>query len=123
METNYNKARHTKIIGTIFIVLGSLSLISSFFAYNLIDFFHNTSWAENLIIIDFGFFSLHVPVRLFYFFPAFISIFGLLKLVAGLGLNNQKPWAEKLCIVLACFMIFNMPLGTAFAIYIFYVFV
>ena len=123
MSKNQQKEKHASIIGSIFIVLGSLSLMSSFFAFSFIDLFHHSSWANSLDIIDFGSFSIHEPIRLFYFFPAFISVFGLLKLIAGLGIKNNKPWAEKLSIILAFFMLFSAPLGTAFAIYIFYTFV
>lgn len=123
MSKSQQKEKHTRIIGSIFLVLGSLSLLGSFFAFNLVDFFHNSSWADELNVFDFEFFSVHEPTRLLYFFPAYISIFGLLKLIAGLGIMNYKPWAEKLSIVLGFFMFFNMPLGTAFAVYIFYTFV
>jgi hypothetical protein len=43
-----------------------------------------------------------------------VSLFGL---IAGFGLLNHQPWARYVAIVVAIFRLFNVPLGTIFAVY------
>lgn len=123
MTNQEQKARHTKIIGNIFIVFGSLTLIASLIAFNLIDFIQYTFLADEMEILDLGIFRIEEPLKLLYLLPSFVAFVGATKLVAGLGIINKKVWAETLSLVLAFFMIFNMPFGTAFAVYIFYTFI
>ena len=123
MTNQDQKARHTKIIGNIFIVFGSLTLIASIIAFNLIDFIQYTFLADEIEIIDLGLFRIDEPMKLLYFLPSFVAFVGAIKLAAGLGIVNKMVWAETLSLVLAFFMLFNMPFGTAFAVYIFYTFI
>ena len=117
------KARHTKIIGNIFIVFGSLTLIAALIAFNLIDFIQYTFLADEFEFIDLGILIIEEPMKLLYILPSFVAFVGITKLVAGLGIINKMIWAETLSLVLAFFMLFNMPFGTAFAVYIFYTFI
>lgn len=122
MDNQIQMQKHTKIIGNIFIILGSLSLIGSLLAFILIDIFQYSFIADEIEAIDLGILRIDEPIRLFYFLPGIISVFGALKLIAGLGVINKKPWAEGFSLFLAIFMFFNAPIGTAFAVYIFYTF-
>jgi hypothetical protein len=123
MTNQEQKARHTKIIGNIFIVFGSLTLIAALIAFNLIDFIQYTFLVDEVEIIDLGLFRIEEPMKLLYFLPLFVAFVGATKLVAGLGIINKIIWAETLSLVLAFFMLFNMPFGTGFAVYIFYTFI
>ena len=53
-----------------------------------------------------------------------ISVFLLLVsvpgLIAGVGLLKRAEWARILMLVVACFQLLNVPLGTALAIYTFW---
>lgn len=46
---------------------------------------------------------------------------GLPALIAGFGLLARKPWARPLTLVIAIFNLFAFPIGTALAIYQFWV--
>lgn len=48
------------------------------------------------------------------FFLTLVSVPGI---IGGLGLLMHKPWARVLVIVISIFGLFNIPLGTALAIY------
>lgn len=122
MRTQTNNSDHHKIIGSIFIVFGAFCLIASLFAYNILEFIFSLNmtdetyhWGSDVITID-------NPSRLFFIIPIITTVWACLQISAGLGVLKKQEWAEKLSMVLAIFMIFNMPLGTAFSIYIFYVF-
>ena len=123
METKTKRERFSKIIANIFIVWGTISILGATIAYNFIDIFYNSPLRDGLLEVDFEFLTIYDPFQFFYLIPSVIFFAGLLKLVAGLALRTEKIWAEKLSLVLAFFMLFSVPFGTAFAIFIFYTFV
>lgn len=123
MEVGPKREKYTRVIANIFIVIGILGLLSSSLIYNVFEFLEGSDYLEELDVIHLGVLTFHDPFRFFYVFPTLTFIFALLKLSAGLGLASKKPWAEKLSLVLAFFMLFSVPLGTAFAVFIFYTFV
>jgi hypothetical protein len=43
------------------------------------------------------------------------------SIVAGYGLLKWKEWARILTLILSCLAVFNFPLGTAIAVYSFWV--
>jgi len=47
----------------------------------------------------------------------FLVILSLPGLIGGFGLLQFKPWARVLVIVLSCFELLSVPLGTALGIY------
>ena len=49
-----------------------------------------------------------------------ISLFSIPFLLAGWGLLKRKRWGNALAVVTAALSIFNIPLGTALAIYTFW---
>lgn len=116
------KERHTRIIGKIFLVLGILVLVITSFSFNFIQL--TEGFLENHFEdwnYEFGIFTLnHPPFGLLYLIPTFYMIMGLINIVIGLGLLSQKQWARIAALFSAILFLFQFPLGTGFAIYIFY---
>ena len=52
---------------------------------------------------------------------AFFGVLALPGLLAGIGLLKRKSWARILALVVGFFSLFSFPLGTALAIYTFWV--
>lgn len=50
-----------------------------------------------------------------------VSILSIPSIVAGLGLMARKSWARPLTLIVSMFHLFNLPFGTALAIYGFWV--
>ena len=116
------KARHTNIIGKIFLVIGVLILVVTSFSFNFIQFSqglledHFENWNFEL-----GIFTInHPPFGLLYFIPAFYLCIGLIDIIIGLGLLAHKEWARIAALFIAIIFLFQFPLGTAFAVYIYY---
>jgi hypothetical protein len=51
----------------------------------------------------------------------FMAALGLPGIIGGIGLMNKRPWARYLIMVLSCLNVFAVPIGTALAIYAFWV--
>jgi hypothetical protein len=51
----------------------------------------------------------------------FFLVFSVPGFIAGIGLLKIRPWARILAIVIACFDMLNIPIGTALGIYTFWV--
>lgn len=51
----------------------------------------------------------------------FLVLVSLPGIVGGFGLLRGQPWARILLLVVAAFEIFHLPLGTALAVYTFWV--
>lgn len=52
---------------------------------------------------------------------AFMLLFAVPGFLAGYGLLKQKSWARTLAFVLAVLNVFSFPIGTAVAVYTFWV--
>lgn len=50
-----------------------------------------------------------------------VAVLALPSVAAGLGLMARKSWARPLTLVISVFHLFNIPFGTALAIYGFWV--
>ncbi len=51
----------------------------------------------------------------------FLAVLSLPALIAGWGLLNMRRWARVLTLILSAFHLFHVPLGTALAVYSFWV--
>ena len=51
----------------------------------------------------------------------FMAAIGLPGIIGGIGLMNKQPWARYLVMALSCLNVFAVPIGTALAIYAFWV--
>jgi len=52
---------------------------------------------------------------------AFMFVLAAPSIVAGIGLLKRKEWARFLTLILSCMAVFNFPVGTAIAVYAFWV--
>jgi len=51
----------------------------------------------------------------------FMFVLAAPSIVAGIGLLKRKEWARILTLILSCMAVFNFPVGTAIAVYAFWV--
>ena len=51
----------------------------------------------------------------------FMFVLAAPSIVAGIGLLKRKEWARILTLILSCIAVFNFPVGTAIAVYAFWV--
>jgi hypothetical protein len=51
----------------------------------------------------------------------FLVLLSLPGLLAGYGLLQRKPWARVLALIVGALHVFNVPIGTALAVYGFWV--
>jgi len=51
----------------------------------------------------------------------FLFVVSVPGLIAGIGLLKFRSWSRLLAIVVSCLDVFNIPFGTALAVYTFYV--
>ncbi len=54
---------------------------------------------------------------------AFLIIFAIPRLIAGIGLLNKKPWALMVALIWGCLGVFSFPLGTALCGYTIWVYI
>lgn len=54
---------------------------------------------------------------------AFIIIFAIPRIIAGIGLLNKKPWALMMALIWGCLGVFSFPLGTALCGYTIWVYI
>ena len=103
---------HIKVIGVLWIVLGVISL-----GFGLLVL---------LVLMGVSFIpALHdslaiTPgvVRIIaYAVSSVLALFGLPKVIAGIGLLKRREWARIMTIVLAFLEMWNVPLGLALSVY------
>jgi hypothetical protein len=104
---------HNKTLGVLHLIYGGLQalllLFASIFAIPALYIIWNEPGhsAPPLIFILMVFGAV-LALSLFFFTPA---------LIAGYGLLKRKSWARTASVVAAALMVLNFPLGTALAIY------
>ena len=103
-------ARHTHLLGILWIAYSALSLLCGIAVMAVSHFMH----------LRFGGMPPGAPI----FVPQLLSLIafllvakGIVGIVAGTGLLQRQPWARVLTIVLGVISLFNMPFGTALGIY------
>ena len=107
-----NMALHVQIVGWLFIVSSAATLLLgllSFFVLPAIGFISGDETAVSVL----GAIGL---IGAFFF--VLLAVPGL---IAGWGRIRQRPWARILALLLAVFQVFEFPLGTALAVYAFWV--
>ena len=100
--------KHINIIGTLYIVLSLLGLLSAFLLYFVLRLIGTFSegYEANVIlstianIVTIVFITLSIP-----------------GLIGGIGLIRRKNWARILILIISILNLFNFPLGTALGIY------
>jgi hypothetical protein len=101
-------AGHIRLLGILWIAISAYRLIPGLFLFSA--FRHGDAW----------FLPPEVPFFVHGILRTVGSLFlagGLLGVVTGWGLLERQSWARMLAILLGCFSLVEMPLGTALGIY------
>jgi hypothetical protein len=101
-------AGHIRLLGIFWIAISAYRLLPGLFLFSV--FRHGDPW----------FLPPEVPFFVHGLIRTVGSLFlagGLLGIVTGWGLLERQSWARMLAIVLGCFSLVEMPLGTALGIY------
>ena len=98
-----------QILGWLSIVFGACMMLA-FFAGAAIFNMSNEQDAMVATVV-FGVLGLGVGI--------FSVVFGVLHLVTARGIVDRKPWAKVCAIILAVLHVFNVPIGTVMAVFIF----
>ena len=104
--------QHVRILGILYVVYGLLLLLlaASLFAFMTgIGFLTNDREAA-WIMSGVGTFVAVV-----------IALLSIPTIITGVGLQRFRPWARVIALVLAVFKILSFPIGTAVAVYAFWV--
>ncbi len=104
--------QHVSILGWLYIASGIVFLALGAMGFMMMAGFGLlTGEAEGFVIMS-----------MMGIFASFMMLLvALPAIIAGLGLLKHKNWGRMLAIVLGVFNLMNFPLGTAVAIYTFYV--
>jgi hypothetical protein len=101
-------AGHIRLLGIFWIAISAYRLLPGLFLFSA--FRNGDAW----------FLPAEVPFFVHGIIRTVGTLFlagGLLGIVTGWGLLDRQPWARMLAIVLGCFSLVEMPLGTALGIY------
>ena len=103
-------ARHTHLLGILWIAYSALSLLCGVAVIAVSRFMH----------FRFGGMPPEAPIfvaPLLSFIALVLLAKGIIGIIAGSGLLQRQAWARVLTFVLAVISLFNMPFGTALGIY------
>lgn len=111
---NFSDPSHKKILGILFIVFSSMGLMGLLFYDLLIDFVLNITSSQ----------GDPVPQELMWVFDLIASvlwgvaiIFLIPKIIIGIGLVNQRKWANLPSLIYGILGLVNIPFGTLIGIY------
>ena len=104
---------HKKVIGIIFIIFSAFGLLSILFYDQFMDFIIRRAAQDGDMppeaawIFDF-ISSLLWGIALIFFIP---------RIIIGIGLVNQRKWAEVPALVYGIISLINIPIGTLLGVY------
>lgn len=104
--------RHLTILGVLHLALGVLGLLIAAFVFFAIA-------GAGLLSGELA--AIGITSTIGAIIGVFVSVLSLPALVAGAGLLARRSWARVLTLVISVFNLFNFPLGTALAVYAFWV--
>ena len=108
---------HVKVLGWLNVILGGLGVLISFAILGGIVAVSS--------IFGIGGEEALLPIHIIAIVGGIVTLFTLLLslpgLLLGYGLLNFRPWARILGLVLSGLSLFHVPIGTALAIYSFWV--
>ncbi len=111
---------HKRILGILYIVVGSLQLVTlmglSFFITALFPFIADEAGPDGSVILNL--LGSILPFLLW----TLILIFAIPSIIGGIAILNEKSWALTLLLVIGCFKLFSFPFGTALGIYTIWVY-
>jgi hypothetical protein len=111
---------HKKVLGILFVVLGSLQLLvmlflNMFFA-TIFTFAMSEVEPKDQRILE-------LVMSIIRYIPVLVIIFmALPAIAAGIGLLAKQKWAMILALIIGCLNLFSFPFGTALGIYTIWVY-
>jgi hypothetical protein len=104
--------RHLSLLGLLHLVIGCFGMVAALIVF--------------VALVGGGIFSgeagaFLVTTTLGTVLGVFLAALSLPSLIAAFGLMGRKEWARPLTLVVSVFHLFNIPFGTALAIYSFWV--
>ena len=107
---------HVKVLGWLYILSSALMLVMGFLGLLFFAGIGLLSAIESTEPEAFAILTILGTLGLIFF-----GLLSLPGLAAGYGLLKHKSWGRILALIVGIFKIFNFPLGTALAIYTFWV--
>ncbi len=112
---------HKKILGILYIVSGSLTMLVIFaiamLATTIMALVAHEADPQDAVILE-------LVAKLLQILPFIIVVFfSIPSIIAGIGLLYKQSWAMILTLILGCFKLFSFPLGTALGVYTIWVYV
>jgi len=111
-EKELSMRKHVTAVGAIQIGFSILGLCIGFFLFMIL------AWAGTFVHDPEVEYLLPVLAVIIGGFFIILSIGGI---IGGIGILKYKSWARFLILVLSVFDLFNIPIGTAIAVYTFWV--
>ena len=111
---------HKKVLGILFVVLGSLQLLTmlllNMFFGAIFTFALSEAEPQEQRI-------LQLVMSIVRFIPLLVIIFMALPgIAAGIGLLAKQKWAMIVALIIGCLNLFSFPFGTALGIYTIWVY-
>lgn len=112
---------HKRILGILFIISGVLRILGMVFLMGffsvILPFIIEEVSADEVWVFE----LIEKSIQLVGW--AFIIIFSIPRIIAGVGLLNKKPWALLIALIWGCLGVFSFPLGTALCGYTIWVYI
>ena len=103
---------HVRILGVLYVVYGVLLLLLAGCLFALLSGIGVASGDSDAAWIMSG-----IGV----FVAGVVAVLSIPTIITGIGLQRHRPWARIAALVLAAFKLLNFPIGTAVAVYAFWV--
>lgn len=100
---------HVKIIGILWIVFGSFSLLGAAAIFMIL---FGVSFLPDIDTVAPDILRIAAVV-----ISGFLAALGIPKIIGGIGLLKGKDWGRILVLIVSFLSVFNVPFGTALAIY------
>lgn len=111
-KTLQNREQHLNVLGWLYVGLSALLILVAFvlFVFMLFGGLMSGSGEDFVVttLVGFG-------------ISTFMLLLSAPGFIAGYGLLKRKPWARTLSLVLALLNVMSFPVGTAVAVYTFWV--
>jgi len=104
--------KHIQVIGILWIVFGVIGL-----CLGLLVLFVLLGVSFLPHVLDFEPIAPGLLRIIAYFVSTMFALFGLPKVIAGIGLLRKREWARIMTLVLSFLELWNIPFGLALAVY------
>ena len=104
--------QHVRILGIIYVIYGILLLLIAGGLFAVMAGIGAMSGDRDAAWIMSG---------IGFFVAAIVALLSIPTIITGVGLQRFRPWARILALVLAVFKLLSFPIGTAIAVYAFWV--